>query len=103
MPKHCVNLFSEAGEALARDVSRIPWEAYPRPHMERDSYFSLNGWWRLSVRPRRGEPFSCKIRVPFPPQAPLSGVEREVPQDATLCYECDFTFADLPENGICME
>ena len=99
MSKHHVRLSSEAGEALARDAARIPWDVYPRPHMERDSYFSLNGWWRLSVKPRRGEGWTCRIRVPFAPQALLSGVEREVPHDATLIYECDFTFPALPDNG----
>ena len=99
MEKHCVRLYSEAGEALARDHERIPWDAYPRPHLERDSYFSLNGWWHLLVTPRRGEAWKCKIRVPFAPQALLSGVERAVPHDATLSYTRDFTLATLPDNG----
>ena len=38
--------------------------AYPRPQLQRDSFFSLDGAWELNGQP---------IRVPYPPQAALSG------------------------------
>lgn len=57
---------------------------YPRPQLRRDSFLPLNGGWTLNGRP---------IRVPWPPQAPLSGWEGEVGD--VLRYETAFT---LPQG-----
>ena len=46
--------------------------AYPRPQLQRDSFFSLDGAWELNGQP---------IRVPYPPQAALSGWQGEVPEE----------------------
>jgi len=53
---------------------------YPRPQLRRDSFFPLNGSWTLNGRP---------VRVPWPPQAPLSGYGGEVRD--VLWYETAFT------------
>lgn len=46
------------------EKGELPWQAYPRPQMKRKSFFSLNGEWEMNHEP---------IRVPFSPQADLSG------------------------------
>ena len=56
---------------------------YPRPQLQRDSYFPINEGWTLNGRP---------INVPWPPQAPLSGWEGDVGD--VLRYETDFTLPD---------
>ena len=53
---------------------------YPRPQLRRASFFSLNGDWLLNDKP---------IRVPFAPQAALSGYEVAVPEEFT--YTRTFT------------
>ena len=57
---------------------------YPRPQLRRDSFFPLDRGWTLNGRP---------IRVPWPPQAPLSGYGGAV--EDVLWYENAFT---LPEG-----
>ncbi len=57
------------------------WDRYyPRPQLRRDSFFPLNQGWTLNGRP---------IRVPWPPQAPLSGWKGEVGE--VLRYATVFT------------
>ena len=55
-------------------------ETYPRPQAFRPDYMLLDGEWDLNGRP---------IRVPFPPEAPMSGFEGKA--GAVLHYEKDFT------------
>lgn len=57
---------------------------YPRPQLRRDSFFPLDGDWTVNGRP---------IRVPWPPQAPLSRYGGRVAD--VLWYETAFT---LPEG-----
>lgn len=57
---------------------------YPRPQLRRDSFFPLDGDWTVNGRP---------IRVPWPPQAPLSHYGGRVAD--VLWYETAFT---LPEG-----
>ena len=52
------------GHWKLKSEEKIGWSEYPRPQMKRDSYFSLNGLWKLN-----GE----DIEVPFPPESDLSG------------------------------
>ena len=59
---------------------------YPRPQLRRDSFFPLDGNWTLNGRP---------IRIPWPPQAPLSGYGAEAGD--VLRYETAFT---LPEGFV---
>ena len=61
-----------------------PWmNVYPRPQLRRDSFFSLNGPWRLNGQ---------TAEVPFPPQAPASGYRG--PVGAGLVYERTFALPD---------
>ena len=66
------------------------WDrTYPRPQLRRDSFFPLSGGWTLNGRP---------VRVPWPPQAPLSGWEGAVGD--VLRYETAFILPPgfLPEG-----
>ena len=100
------------GEALDRD--RVLAE-HPDPFLERESFCVLNGVWRCAfvasghapeaagllevveaaVPPVSGE-FSdegggCEIVVPFSPEAPLSGVRRQLQPDELLWYRREFS------------
>ena len=53
---------------------------YPRPQMERTEWSSLDGEWDFSID-REGKwatpdqpPFEARIRVPFSPETPASGI-----------------------------
>ncbi|HZJ89953.1 MAG TPA: glycoside hydrolase family 2 TIM barrel-domain containing protein [Bacilli bacterium] len=66
----------------------IPLLEYPRPHFERDSYFSLNGPWHYAIsKDAKSQAFAGEIIVPFSPEALLSGVNRRVKHDEYLIYE----------------
>lgn len=62
----------------------IGWKKHPRPQLRRELFHVIEKEWRLNGR---------DIRVPFPPQAPLSGYEGDT--GTMLCYEVSFV---LPEN-----
>ncbi len=77
------------------DASRVKPE-YPRPNLVRDSYINLNGPWELCLN-RSPEPgdYDREILVPFPPEAPLSGVGVVLQPEDWLHYRRAFT---LPEG-----
>ena len=52
---------------------------YPRPQLNRNSFFSLNGVWQLN---------DLSINIPYPPQAPLSNYHGII--NDTLVYQKDF-------------
>ena len=52
---------------------------YPRPLLQRDSFFSLNGQWTLNGQ---------AIEVPFPPESDASGYQGSL---KGICYLKDFT------------
>ena len=69
---------------------------YPRPQLQRESFFSLDGLWEFSAQGEGKEPtFNRKIRVPFPPQSKLSGIGECFADDTELCYRRSFL---LPAN-----
>jgi len=53
---------------------------YPRPQLERAEWFSLNGEWEFALDPDaewqlpEDVPWNARIRVPFSPETPASGV-----------------------------
>jgi len=54
---------------------------YPRPQMARDRWLNLNGLWDYAVTARElshPEKYQGKILVPFPIEAPLSGVGKMI-------------------------
>lgn len=71
----------------------LPWSEYPRPSMVRDSYICLNGEWDFSVSDQDSTPdsYAEKILVPFPPESPASGIERNLPQGSFLHYRRSFS------------
>ena len=71
------------------NLSKIPWNVYPRPQLKRDSFFCLNGEWDFSFNDKE-----TKILVPFAPESLLSGVME-------TCEECVYKREfSLPENFI---
>ena len=91
------NLYTPEGEQL----SRHPWQSYPRPQMQRDSFFNLNGEWEFAVCPDNTPPsqYSETILIPFAPQSLLSGIHRECPEDAFLFYRRAFRLPEGFESG----
>lgn len=88
------NLLTAEGEKLLRDGG-IPWNVYPRPMLERDSFVCLNGKWQFSDR-EEGD-FTEEILVPFPPESFLSGIGRRLGKNPTVRYRRTF---DLPDGFI---
>ena len=67
------------------------WDIYPRPQMARDSYLSLCGEWALFSVWKEKEAFIGNIRVPFPPESRLSGIEKTLKKGEAYCYIKKFT------------
>ena len=65
------------------------WEDYPRPRLVRNACTMLNGIWSYGFTsgPDRPEQFDGTIVVPFSPESPLSGVNRQLQPDEFLWYE----------------
>ena len=97
MKPDLVQLYTPSGERLAADVERIPWDAYPRPRLRRDSFVNLNGWWDFAVT-KDGDTipdqWDCRIRVPYCPESLLSGVNEVLPPQSYLWYHRTFTLPD---------
>ena len=80
----------------AKDVSpTVPLPDYPRPQMTRARWQSLNGPWEYGLTDSAATTppavFDGKILVPFPYEAPLSGVGKPSPADRRLWYRRTFT------------
>lgn len=76
-----------------RDIDKNnPLNEYPRPQFVRDSYFNLNGQWKVDFCENEDIPtdFKYNITVPFSPETPLSGVDRELKHNEYLIYEKHF-------------
>ncbi|WP_310964938.1 glycoside hydrolase family 2 protein [Nocardioides terrisoli] len=78
-----------------------PWPEYPRPQMVRDVWQNLNGRWEYAfgTAPDRPEQWDGEIVVPFSPEAPLSGVGRQLRPDEWLFQRRVFTAPRPPEGG----
>lgn len=67
-------------------------QEYPRPQLVRDSYLNLNGYWQYAITSTRqsaipaGDDWDGQILVPFSPEAPLSGVGRQLQPQQVLWY-----------------
>ncbi len=74
---------------------------HPHPQFERERFLLLNGWWDYCITHAgdaastwRNAPapsvYDGRIRVPFSPEAPLSGVNRQLQPNELLWYRCSF-------------
>ena len=99
-----------AGDAKAAAKSYMPRAEHPHPQFRRDDdrWMCLNGWWECAFvgaayNPSESAENVCSqakmpdessflpILVPFSPEAPLSGVERQLQPDEVLWYRRTFT------------
>ncbi len=80
------DLLTPQGEAL----SGQPWQVYPRPQLERDSFFNLNGSWQLTYGDTTED-----ILVPFAPESILSGVHKHMGEKPCITYKKQFS---LPQD-----
>ena len=67
---------------------------YPRPLLERNLWFNLNGLWDYAITPRGAvEPatFDGQILVPYAIESSLSGVMKDVGAQNELWYKREFT------------
>ncbi|MBO5312955.1 MAG: glycoside hydrolase family 2 [Clostridia bacterium] len=83
------HLFTKEG----RELTGEEYNAYPRPQLRRDSFFSLNGEWDFSY----GNGEKAKITVPYPPESALSGICKDMGKLPQLIYERKFT---LPKEFV---
>ena len=90
-------LWTLEGEYLKNNPDVQPWTVYPRPQLKRDSCLNLNGRWDFTAKKESWLPkeFDLKIRVPFCPEAPLSGIHGHFPEGTNLFYRRKFI---LPEG-----
>ncbi|MBR4062689.1 MAG: MFS transporter [Clostridia bacterium] len=72
------------------DDTSSDWTEYPRPQMKRDSYMSLCGEWELSLRQfDEAKPLGA-IKVPFPPESRISGIEQNLTKLGEFIYRKKF-------------
>lgn len=64
-----------------KGISDIGWKKHPRPQFKREEFYIPDTGWQLNGK---------EIRLPFPPQAPLSGYKGEV--SSRLCYDVSFSY-----------
>ncbi len=76
-------------------VGEIPLSNYPRPLLERNSYFCLNGKWKFKVQRKGEDIYSGEILVPFCPESKMSGIGKVFKRDSVYVYIRRFT---LPDN-----
>ena len=90
-------LWTPEGENLKNNPEIQPWNVYPRPQMKRDSFLNLNGSWEFTAQKEAWLPkeYDLSIRVPFCPEAPLSGIHGHFPEGTNLFYRRKLT---LPEG-----
>jgi hypothetical protein len=78
-----------------------PLPDHPRPQLARERWANLNGVWEhaFTASPDRPTSYDGPIVVPFSPEAPLSGVERQLQPDEWLWYRRSFTAPEPPPGG----
>ncbi|CAF1154235.1 unnamed protein product [Rotaria sordida] len=73
---------------------KIPFENdYPRPHLRRKLWLNLNGNWSFtitSIKETYPKKFDRFIRVPFPVESYLSGIQERVDSNMYLWYKLKF-------------
>ncbi|MEO5653672.1 MAG: sugar-binding domain-containing protein [Marmoricola sp.] len=86
------------GAALDPDQ---PLPEYPRPQLARPRWVNLNGRWEHAFTASSDRPsaYAGEIVVPFSPEAPLSGVNRQLQPDERLWYRRCFASPAIPPGG----
>ncbi|WP_302391242.1 glycoside hydrolase family 2 protein, partial [Eggerthella sinensis] len=104
-------LFTVWGERLL--AGEEPVAEHPHPQFARAAFQPLDGWWDYAIVPRASREeaanawraaampsaFDGRIRVPFSPEAPLSGVGRQVRPSELLWYRRSFSAGAAAEAG----
>ncbi|MBR6547975.1 MAG: glycoside hydrolase family 2 [Clostridia bacterium] len=73
------------------------WETeYPRPQFKRESFISLCGKWKLFVGTNSSETYAGNVRVPFPTESRLSGIERTLQKGEHYRYTKTFELQNIP-------
>ncbi len=81
------------------DDTSSDWTEYPRPQMKRDSYMSLCGEWELTVVNKSKETDLNSIKVPFPPESRISGIDRTMKKGDVYKYHKNFTITEEMLSG----
>lgn len=71
-----------------------PWDVYPRPQFKRDKWKNLNGLWDIALNENAladSPAFDRQILVPFPVEAPLSGIGERATH---VTYRREFSLPD---------
>ena len=86
------------GESL--DPAHVHAE-YPRPQMVRETWKSLNGFWKYAIVPQEEQNPVCDstILVPFCVESALSGVGKRVSNKEALWYETVFSVPNSWRKG----
>ena len=71
------------------------WTDHPRPSLMREGWQSLCGTWKLEAV--NGTPLG-KVRVPFPPESRLSGIERDEGIPQRYRYTLRFVLSERAEG-----
>ncbi len=73
---------------------------YPRPMLERGSYYNLNGLWEYAVSDGGGgsTEYDGQILVPFSPECALSGVNRKILPEEVLWYRRELPAVPLQDG-----
>ena len=112
-------LWTPWGEALHANKEQMPLSEHPRPQLARQSVMMLNGWWECEFKTYEDDESETgaakaaeswksgmlppavlggRIRVPFSPEAPLSGVGRQLQPNEILWYQRRVRVPELGDN-----
>ncbi len=94
-------MLNELTTLQGETLTGTPWQVYPRPMMERESYVNLNGMWDFSVSCEESLPksYNKQIRVPFCPESALSGLKMAIEPGSFLFYRRELTLPEGYQNG----
>ena len=92
MNKHFCELSTYGHE----NIPKIPWDVYPRPQFKRESFINLNGFWDFTAHD--AEMFTSQIRVPYPVESKLSGIQKHFPEGTPLWYSRELPQISFAEN-----
>jgi hypothetical protein len=94
-------MLNELTTVQGENLSGNPWQVYPRPLMERESYVNLNGMWDFAVSRESALPetYDKQIQVPFCPESALSGLKMAVEPGSYLFYRRQLSLPDGWNGG----